>query len=98
MHRTYSTFVHMYMHSTLYTYTNTSLNDEIDVDDHELFFLKVPALCGDDVACKLEVISQGQCLEYDYYENGFAIGWSPSNVRFDTPTTYFPTQFIYLRI
>ncbi|XP_063042299.1 sushi, von Willebrand factor type A, EGF and pentraxin domain-containing protein 1 isoform X3 [Engraulis encrasicolus] len=34
----------------------------------------VPALCGDDVACKLEVISQGQCLEYDYYENGFAIG------------------------
>ncbi|XP_076145380.1 sushi, von Willebrand factor type A, EGF and pentraxin domain-containing protein 1 isoform X2 [Alosa pseudoharengus] len=35
----------------------------------------VPELCaGDDIACKLEVMSQGQCLEYDYYENGFAIG------------------------
>ncbi|KAG7461968.1 hypothetical protein MATL_G00196770 [Megalops atlanticus] len=36
----------------------------------------VPTFCsGDDIACKLEVMSQGQCLEYNYdYENGFAIG------------------------
>ncbi|XP_030635356.1 LOW QUALITY PROTEIN: sushi, von Willebrand factor type A, EGF and pentraxin domain-containing protein 1 [Chanos chanos] len=36
----------------------------------------VPNICsGDDIACKLEVLSQGQCLEYNYdYENGFAIG------------------------
>eukprot|EP00063_Salmo_salar_P087678 XP_014062513.1 PREDICTED: sushi, von Willebrand factor type A, EGF and pentraxin domain-containing protein 1-like isoform X2 [Salmo salar] len=41
----------------------------------------LPTICShDDVACKLEVISQGHCLEYNYdYENGFAIGpggWS----------------------
>ncbi|XP_064877916.1 sushi, von Willebrand factor type A, EGF and pentraxin domain-containing protein 1-like isoform X4 [Oncorhynchus nerka] len=36
----------------------------------------LPTICSrDDVACKLEVISQGHCLEYNYdYENGFAIG------------------------
>uniref|UniRef100_A0A8C7SY85 Sushi, von Willebrand factor type A, EGF and pentraxin domain-containing protein 1 n=1 Tax=Oncorhynchus mykiss TaxID=8022 RepID=A0A8C7SY85_ONCMY len=41
----------------------------------------LPTICSrDDVACKLEVKSQGHCLEYNYdYENGFAIGpggWS----------------------
>ncbi|XP_041117630.1 sushi, von Willebrand factor type A, EGF and pentraxin domain-containing protein 1 isoform X2 [Polyodon spathula] len=36
----------------------------------------VPSFCSDDdVACRLEVMPQGQCLEYNYdYENGFAIG------------------------
>uniref|UniRef100_A0A667ZKN9 Sushi, von Willebrand factor type A, EGF and pentraxin domain-containing protein 1 n=1 Tax=Myripristis murdjan TaxID=586833 RepID=A0A667ZKN9_9TELE len=36
----------------------------------------LPNLCSnDDIACKLEVMSQGHCLEYNYdYENGFAIG------------------------
>ncbi|XP_035375850.1 sushi, von Willebrand factor type A, EGF and pentraxin domain-containing protein 1 isoform X3 [Electrophorus electricus] len=36
----------------------------------------VPNICsGDDISCKLEVMSQGQCLEYNYdYPNGFAIG------------------------
>uniref|UniRef100_A0AAY4CTR2 Sushi, von Willebrand factor type A, EGF and pentraxin domain-containing protein 1 n=1 Tax=Denticeps clupeoides TaxID=299321 RepID=A0AAY4CTR2_9TELE len=35
----------------------------------------IPMFCsGSDVSCNLEVMSQGQCLEYDYYENGFAIG------------------------
>lgn len=43
----------------------------------------LPNLCSsDDVTCKLEVMSQGHCLEYNYdYENGFAIGpggWSNS--------------------
>uniref|UniRef100_A0A8C4ECW7 Sushi, von Willebrand factor type A, EGF and pentraxin domain containing 1 n=1 Tax=Dicentrarchus labrax TaxID=13489 RepID=A0A8C4ECW7_DICLA len=37
---------------------------------------------SDDVTCKLEVLSQGHCLEYNYdYENGFSIapgGWSNS--------------------
>uniref|UniRef100_A0A3B3T3R4 Sushi, von Willebrand factor type A, EGF and pentraxin domain-containing protein 1 n=1 Tax=Paramormyrops kingsleyae TaxID=1676925 RepID=A0A3B3T3R4_9TELE len=40
----------------------------------------VPAFCNsDDISCKLEMMSQGQCLEYNYdYENGFAIpgGWA----------------------
>ncbi|XP_030018068.1 sushi, von Willebrand factor type A, EGF and pentraxin domain-containing protein 1 isoform X2 [Sphaeramia orbicularis] len=40
----------------------------------------LPNLCSsDDVNCKLEVMSQGHCLEYNYdYENGFSIvpgGW-----------------------
>ncbi|MGH0158068.1 UNVERIFIED_CONTAM: hypothetical protein FKN15_073951 [Acipenser sinensis] len=36
----------------------------------------VPSFCSDDdVACRLEVMPQGQCLEYNYdYDNGFAIG------------------------
>ncbi|XP_061107701.1 sushi, von Willebrand factor type A, EGF and pentraxin domain-containing protein 1 isoform X3 [Conger conger] len=36
----------------------------------------IPTFCtGDDITCKLEMMSQGQCLEYNYdYENGFAIG------------------------
>uniref|UniRef100_A0A8C8CUC4 Sushi, von Willebrand factor type A, EGF and pentraxin domain-containing protein 1 n=1 Tax=Oncorhynchus tshawytscha TaxID=74940 RepID=A0A8C8CUC4_ONCTS len=36
----------------------------------------LPTICSnDDVACKLDVMSQGHCLEYNYdYENGFAIG------------------------
>uniref|UniRef100_A0A672YPJ6 Sushi, von Willebrand factor type A, EGF and pentraxin domain-containing protein 1 n=1 Tax=Sphaeramia orbicularis TaxID=375764 RepID=A0A672YPJ6_9TELE len=36
----------------------------------------LPNLCSsDDVNCKLEVMSQGHCLEYNYdYENGFSIG------------------------
>lgn len=37
---------------------------------------QLPNICGnDDVTCKLEVMSQGHCLEYNYdYENGFSIG------------------------
>ncbi|KAM9717511.1 LOW QUALITY PROTEIN: sushi, von Willebrand factor type A, EGF and pentraxin domain-containing protein 1 [Menidia menidia] len=43
----------------------------------------LPNICsGDDVTCKLEVMSQGHCLEYNYdYDNGFSIapgGWSQS--------------------
>uniref|UniRef100_A0A8B9HTR2 Sushi, von Willebrand factor type A, EGF and pentraxin domain-containing protein 1 n=1 Tax=Astyanax mexicanus TaxID=7994 RepID=A0A8B9HTR2_ASTMX len=36
----------------------------------------LPNICSaDDIDCKLEVMSQGQCLEYNYdYPNGFAIG------------------------
>lgn len=42
----------------------------------------LPNICSsDDVTCKLEVMSQGNCLEYNYdYENGFSIapgGWGP---------------------
>ncbi|XP_064199793.1 sushi, von Willebrand factor type A, EGF and pentraxin domain-containing protein 1 isoform X1 [Anguilla rostrata] len=48
----------------------------------------IPTFCsGDDISCKLEMMSQGQCLEYNYdYENGFAIGpggwgsnWGPQD-------------------
>lgn len=37
---------------------------------------QLPNICSsDDVTCKLEVMSQGHCLEYNYdYENGFSIG------------------------
>lgn len=44
------------------------------------FFLspspQLPNICSNDnVTCKLEVMSQGHCLEYNYdYENGFSIG------------------------
>ncbi|XP_029944330.1 sushi, von Willebrand factor type A, EGF and pentraxin domain-containing protein 1 isoform X2 [Salarias fasciatus] len=43
----------------------------------------LPNICAsDDVTCKLEVLSQGHCLEYNYdYDNGFSIapgGWSSS--------------------
>ncbi|XP_035004472.2 sushi, von Willebrand factor type A, EGF and pentraxin domain-containing protein 1 isoform X1 [Hippoglossus stenolepis] len=43
----------------------------------------LPNICSsDDVTCKLEVMSQGHCLEYNYdYENGFSItpgGWTNS--------------------
>ncbi|XP_047448268.1 sushi, von Willebrand factor type A, EGF and pentraxin domain-containing protein 1 isoform X2 [Mugil cephalus] len=43
----------------------------------------LPNICSsDDVTCKLEVMSQGHCLEYNYdYENGFSItpgGWGNS--------------------
>ncbi|XP_068164048.1 sushi, von Willebrand factor type A, EGF and pentraxin domain-containing protein 1 isoform X1 [Antennarius striatus] len=43
----------------------------------------LPNICSsDDVTCKLEMMSQGHCLEYNYdYENGFSIvpgGWSSS--------------------
>ncbi|XP_034532135.1 sushi, von Willebrand factor type A, EGF and pentraxin domain-containing protein 1 isoform X3 [Notolabrus celidotus] len=43
----------------------------------------LPNICSsDDITCKLEVMSQGHCLEYNYdYENGFSIapgGWSNS--------------------
>ncbi|XP_034005924.1 LOW QUALITY PROTEIN: sushi, von Willebrand factor type A, EGF and pentraxin domain-containing protein 1 [Trematomus bernacchii] len=43
----------------------------------------LPNICSSgDVTCKLEVLSQGHCLEYNYdYENGFSItpgGWSNS--------------------
>uniref|UniRef100_A0A8C4GKW0 Sushi, von Willebrand factor type A, EGF and pentraxin domain-containing protein 1 n=1 Tax=Dicentrarchus labrax TaxID=13489 RepID=A0A8C4GKW0_DICLA len=38
----------------------------------------LPNICSsDDVTCKLEVLSQGHCLEYNYdYENGFSIGFA----------------------
>ncbi|KAI1888389.1 hypothetical protein AGOR_G00184640 [Albula goreensis] len=48
----------------------------------------MPTFCsGDDIECKLEMLSQSQCLEYNYdYENGFAIGpggwgsnWGPQD-------------------
>ncbi|XP_041840984.1 sushi, von Willebrand factor type A, EGF and pentraxin domain-containing protein 1 isoform X2 [Melanotaenia boesemani] len=43
----------------------------------------LPNICSsDDVTCKLEVMSQSHCLEYNYdYDNGFSIapgGWSNS--------------------
>ncbi|XP_053271757.1 sushi, von Willebrand factor type A, EGF and pentraxin domain-containing protein 1 [Pleuronectes platessa] len=43
----------------------------------------LPNICSSaEVTCKLEVMSQGHCLEYNYdYENGFSItpgGWSNS--------------------
>lgn len=38
-------------------------------------FLQLPNICGSgDVTCKLEMIPQGHCLEYNYdYDNGFSI-------------------------
>ncbi|XP_045068130.1 sushi, von Willebrand factor type A, EGF and pentraxin domain-containing protein 1 isoform X2 [Coregonus clupeaformis] len=59
----------------------------------------LPTICSnDDVACKLEVMSQGHCLEYNYdYENGFAIGpggwgsnWGPQSGQ---DYAYFDTGF-----
>ncbi|CAN9509297.1 unnamed protein product [Ophioblennius macclurei] len=43
----------------------------------------LPTICsGDEVTCRLEVVPQGHCLEYNYdYDNGFSIapgGWSSS--------------------
>ncbi|XP_017288668.1 sushi, von Willebrand factor type A, EGF and pentraxin domain-containing protein 1 isoform X3 [Kryptolebias marmoratus] len=43
----------------------------------------LPSICSsDEITCKLEVMSQGHCLEYNYdYENGFSIapgGWGNS--------------------
>ncbi|XP_061525630.1 sushi, von Willebrand factor type A, EGF and pentraxin domain-containing protein 1 isoform X5 [Phycodurus eques] len=55
----------------------------------------LPNICsGDDITCKLEVMSQGNCLEYNYdYENGFAIvpgGWGPQGTQDDA---YFESGF-----
>ncbi|XP_028973250.2 sushi, von Willebrand factor type A, EGF and pentraxin domain-containing protein 1 isoform X3 [Esox lucius] len=59
----------------------------------------LPTICsGDDVACKLEMKSQGHCLEYNYdYDNGFAIGaggwgsnWGPQRGQ---DYAYFDTGF-----
>uniref|UniRef100_A0A673WK27 Sushi, von Willebrand factor type A, EGF and pentraxin domain-containing protein 1 n=1 Tax=Salmo trutta TaxID=8032 RepID=A0A673WK27_SALTR len=59
----------------------------------------LPTICSnDDVACKLDVMSQGHCLEYNYdYENGFAIGpggwgsnWGPQSGQ---DYAYFDTGF-----
>lgn len=37
-------------------------------------FPQLPNICGSDVTCKLEMIPQGHCLEYNYdYDNGFSI-------------------------
>lgn len=38
--------------------------------------LQLPNICSSsDVTCKLELMPQGHCLEYNYdYENGFSIG------------------------
>ncbi|XP_006805602.1 sushi, von Willebrand factor type A, EGF and pentraxin domain-containing protein 1-like, partial [Neolamprologus brichardi] len=69
----------------------------------------LPKICGnDDVTCKLEVMSQGHCLEYNYdYENGFSIvpgGWGDNwgtqgsqdyayfESGFATSTRQLPTQ------
>ncbi|KAK3545348.1 hypothetical protein QTP70_004069 [Hemibagrus guttatus] len=54
----------------------------------------VPKICGgDEVSCKLEVMTQGQCLEYNYdYPNGFAIGpggWSSNGQDY----AYFDSGF-----
>ncbi|GAA6070419.1 sushi, von Willebrand factor type A, EGF and pentraxin domain-containing protein 1 isoform X1, partial [Tachysurus ichikawai] len=54
----------------------------------------VPKICGgDEVNCKLEVMTQGQCLEYNYdYPNGFAIGpggWSSNGQDY----AYFDSGF-----
>ncbi|XP_053715495.1 sushi, von Willebrand factor type A, EGF and pentraxin domain-containing protein 1 isoform X1 [Synchiropus splendidus] len=55
----------------------------------------LPNICSsDDVTCKLEMIPQGQCLEYNYdYENGFSIvpgGWSPRGTQ---DYAYFESGF-----
>ncbi|AWO97474.1 putative sushi von Willebrand factor type A EGF and pentraxin domain-containing protein 1 [Scophthalmus maximus] len=59
----------------------------------------LPNICSsDDVTCKLEVMSQGHCLEYNYdYENGFSItpggwgnGWSPQGSQ---DYAYFESGF-----
>nr|XP_057922474.1 sushi, von Willebrand factor type A, EGF and pentraxin domain-containing protein 1 isoform X2 [Doryrhamphus excisus] len=55
----------------------------------------LPNICsGDDVTCKLEVMSQGHCLEYNYdYENGFSIapgGWGPQGTQ---DYAYFESGF-----
>uniref|UniRef100_A0AAV2KP80 Sushi, von Willebrand factor type A, EGF and pentraxin domain-containing protein 1 n=1 Tax=Knipowitschia caucasica TaxID=637954 RepID=A0AAV2KP80_KNICA len=55
----------------------------------------LPNLCSsDDVTCKLEVMSQGNCLEYNYdYENGFSIapgGWSSQG---NQDYSYFESGF-----
>lgn len=51
---------------------------------------QLPNICSsDDVTCKLEVLSQGHCLEYNYdYENGFSIGTMQN-----TPWLNFPPVF-----
>lgn len=51
---------------------------------------QLPNICSsDDVTCKLEVLSQGHCLEYNYdYENGFSIGTMQN-----TPLPNFPPVF-----
>ncbi|KAI3375735.1 hypothetical protein L3Q82_004034 [Scortum barcoo] len=60
---------------------------------------ELPSICSsDDVTCKLEVTSQGQCLEYNYdYENGFSIvpggwgnSWSPQGAQ---DYAYFESGF-----
>uniref|UniRef100_A0A3Q3JW62 Sushi, von Willebrand factor type A, EGF and pentraxin domain-containing protein 1 n=1 Tax=Monopterus albus TaxID=43700 RepID=A0A3Q3JW62_MONAL len=56
----------------------------------------LPNICSSDgVTCKLEVMSQGQCLEYNYdYDNGFSIGeiyiWSPQGAQ---DYAYFESGF-----
>lgn len=67
---------------TLSTYNKSAhtVNGNNDENNFSLTFLliisQVPNICGgDDVTCKLEMMSPGQCLEYNYdYPNGFAIG------------------------
>ncbi|XP_062305372.1 sushi, von Willebrand factor type A, EGF and pentraxin domain-containing protein 1 isoform X1 [Osmerus eperlanus] len=58
----------------------------------------LPTMCSsEDIACKLEVMSQGQCLEYNYdYENGFAIGpggWGNRSPQAGQDYAYFDTGF-----
>ncbi|XP_061921980.1 sushi, von Willebrand factor type A, EGF and pentraxin domain-containing protein 1 isoform X1 [Entelurus aequoreus] len=55
----------------------------------------LPNICsGDNVTCKLEVMSQGHCLEYNYdYENGFSIapgGWGRQGAQ---DYAYFESGF-----
>uniref|UniRef100_A0A8C4ZWE3 Sushi, von Willebrand factor type A, EGF and pentraxin domain-containing protein 1 n=1 Tax=Gadus morhua TaxID=8049 RepID=A0A8C4ZWE3_GADMO len=61
--------------------------------------LKLPNLCESEDVCKLEVNSQGQCLEYNYdYDNGFAIGpaggWGTGTAPQGSPDyTYFDSGY-----
>uniref|UniRef100_A0A8C6KVM3 Sushi, von Willebrand factor type A, EGF and pentraxin domain-containing protein 1 n=1 Tax=Nothobranchius furzeri TaxID=105023 RepID=A0A8C6KVM3_NOTFU len=65
----------------------------------------LPGICSsDEITCKLEVMSQGHCLEYNYdYENGFSIapgGWGSQGSQdyayfesgFATGTQQLPSQ------
>lgn len=52
---------------------------EVNCQKLDAFFSsprQLPNICSSgDVTCKLEVMSQGHCLEYNYdYDNGFSIG------------------------
>lgn len=61
-------------------HTNLKHTDLLLLSSLTGFFLssspQLPNICSNDnVTCKLEVMSQGHCLEYNYdYENGFSIG------------------------
>lgn len=60
----------------IHTHTYTLICWKSTLRHMLLFSPQLPNICSsDDVTCKLEVMSQGHCLEYNYdYENGFSIG------------------------